>query len=121
MSELRVSLVRAGARESTHRVSGAVFHLGSADERAFGDATTSSFWRSSMKPFQALPVVRAGALADLDLGEDAVALACASHHARSEHTAVVSTMLAATGLDPDALICGPHRPVDEEAARALDA
>lgn len=121
MRALEVVLERGGTSESEHIVDGIVVHHGSGDVRVFGNPDVSSFWRSSMKPFQSLPAVNAKVLPDLGLGEEALALACASHHGTPAHTAVVDSMLAAMSLGADALACGAHRPVDEESARALDA
>lgn len=78
------------------------------------------FWRSSMKPFQALPSVRAGVFDALGLGTDALAIACSSHYGASRHVDTVRAVLAASGVDQHALACGPHRPFDEASARAMD-
>jgi len=121
MRAIHVVLRRGETPESSHRVDGMVVHHGSGDARVFGDASVVSFWRSSMKPFQALPVVNAMVLTDLGLGEEALALACASHHGTPAHTQVVASVLSAMSLTEDALACGAARPADAEAARTLDA
>ena len=121
MRSIRVVLERGGTPESVHLVDGVVLHHGSKDARVFGDASVSAFWRSSMKPFQALPLVNAMVLRDLGLGKEALALSCASHHGTPTHTKIVASMLAALELSEAALVCGAHRPLDEESARDLDA
>lgn len=70
------------------------------------------FPRSSLKPFQALAALRAGA----DLHGEALALACASHAGTPEHVGVADGMLAAAGLDRSALQNTPDLPLDEAAA-----
>ena len=50
-----------------------------------GDPGLVAFMRSSAKPFQALPFVRARP----DLGDEEIAIACASHLARPEQVAAV--------------------------------
>ncbi len=110
-----------GATESTHVVHGVVLEGPDGSAHAFGEADLTSFWRSSMKPFQALPMVEQGLFDRLGLDERAIAVACASHHGTPAHLEVVESILAAAGVAADALACGPHRPIDEEAARELDA
>lgn len=131
MNPIRVDLVREGTTESTHLVAGVV--VGSAPDgrpralpdlggggRSFGNAELRAFWRSSMKPFQILPVVRAGTLDRLGLGPEVLALACGSHHGMRRQVALVRSVLAAAGLGEEALACGPHRPLDPDAARRLE-
>jgi L-asparaginase II len=73
-----------------------------------------------MKPFQAIPLVRERVLASLGLGDVELAVACASHHGMPLHVDAVRRILRAVGAGEDDLACGPHRPVDEDAALALD-
>ncbi|MFV1986164.1 MAG: asparaginase [Gemmatimonadota bacterium] len=120
MNPLRICLERAGEIESVHEVHAVVVSRGeAADVR--GDADRRAFWRSSMKPFQAIPVVRGGVLEGLGLGEVELAVVCASHHGLPVHIDAVGRILAAAGASEGDLACGPHRPLDEDAARALDA
>ena len=131
MNPIRVDLVREGTTESSHLVAGVV--VGSArdgrqraladlggGERSFGNPRLRAFWRSSMKPFQVLPVVRAGTLERLGLGPEVLALACGSHHGMRRHVALVRSVLEAAGLGEEVLACGPHRPFDPGAARRLE-
>lgn len=120
MNLIRVDLDRAGTPESTHLVAGVVWDSSSRRSRSFGDSGLPAFWRSSMKPFQALPVARSGALERLGLGTEALALACASHHGTRRHVEIARSVLGAVGLDEAALVCGPHRPFDPDAASRLD-
>lgn len=85
----------------------------------FGDPGTASFWRSALKPFQALPVVEDGAAAAFGFGPEELALASASHGGREEHVGRVRAMLSAIGVGIDALRCGPHPPYDDETAQAI--
>lgn len=85
----------------------------------FGDPAASSFWRSALKPFQALPIVDDGVADAFDYGPEHLAVTCASHGGRPEHLARVEHILAAIGRSPEDLHCGPHTPYDEEAAQTL--
>ena len=120
VNSIEVVLERGGVSESSHVVDGVVHEIPSGETRVFGDGTAVPFWRSSMKPFQAIPVVTDGALDSLGLGDEALALGCASHHGTPRHVQIVESVLKALGLAQSALACGPHRPVDEAAARTLD-
>ena len=121
MEPIRVTVDRAGTRESSHLVYGIVHEAGSPGRRrTFGDPQLTAFWRSSMKPLQILPVVRDGVFGRLGLGAEALALACASHHGTPRHLQVVQSVIDAAGLTPDMFVCGPHRPFDDGAARGMD-
>ena len=71
-------------------------------EVAAGDPDLVTFFRSSAKPIQALPVVRARP----DLDDQQVALLCASHRATPEQLAVVRRILADAPATEDDLECG---------------
>lgn len=120
MSAVTVRVTRGDAEESVHEAHALVLGLEPGVEHRFGDPELRSFWRSSMKPFQALPVVADGAAERFGFGEREIALCCASHHGTPEHVEIVAGMLDAIGLDGSALACGPHRPASERAARAVD-
>jgi len=111
--------VRGDEIESSHRVHGVVVGLEDGEVRC-GEPDLLAYWRSSAKPFQALPVLEEGAADRFDFGGADLALCCASHAGTPEHVRRVRDMLERIGLSPSDLACGPHRPYDEEAARALD-
>lgn len=77
------------------------------------------YYRSAMKPVQAIPFVLSGAAEACGCGERGIALACASHSGEPEHVRVVQAMLAAGGLAPRCLKCGAHPPYAPRAAAAL--
>lgn len=85
----------------------------------FGDPAGSAFWRSALKPFQALPVVEDGAAEAFGFGAEQLAIACASHGGRPEHVGRVREMMRALGIDERDLHCGPHAPYDEPTALAI--
>lgn len=120
---LLVEVTRSAVVESNHRGALAVVEArgGGRLLAAVGDPWSIAYLRSAAKPFQALPTVAAGALEHFGLGDQELALMCASHHGTPEHVAVVQGILDRIGLDVGALRCGVHWPIDEEAARALAA
>jgi L-asparaginase II len=102
-------VVRSGFVESVHH---GVVAATDADGRvvlARGDVDAPVFPRSSNKPLQAAAMVRAG----LDLDDDLLALACASHSGEPYHLEGVLRMLAGAGLDESALQNTPDRPIDQ--------
>jgi L-asparaginase II len=103
-----------------HEVHGVVVGLEGGIEQRFGDPDRAAFWRSSMKPFQTLPLLVDGAADHFAFTPEELALCSASHHGTVDHVGRVADLLGRIGLDADALACGPHRPFDEEAARALE-
>lgn len=77
-----------------------------------------AYYRSSAKPFQAVPLIESGAADAFGLTDRELALCCASHAAEPHHQAEVLEMLRKIGLDERALQCGAPLPSDRaEAAR----
>ena len=107
----RVESTRGDLVESLHAVSLAVTDPSGALIASAGDPELVTFWRSAAKPFQALPMVADGAADAFGLGDDAIALACASHSSEPEQVALARRMLAAIGCNEADLACGPHTPL----------
>jgi L-asparaginase II len=115
-----VAEIRRGSLvESRHRGSIAVVDADGSIVLALGSVDTLVYPRSAVKAMQALVLVESGAADRFGLGEEALALACASHGGEPGHVAVVERMLAAAGLDPSALACGVHWPSHAPSAQAL--
>jgi L-asparaginase II len=86
-----------------------------------GDPARPTYPRSSVKAFQALPLLAGGAAERFGLGGEALALACASHVGTPLHTGVAAAMLARAGCDAGCLECGVQWPSSNSASRALTA
>src|ERR1700679_4017879 len=114
-----VEVTRGAQVESRHRGAGAVVDADGRIVFAFGDVERPVFPRSAVKALQALPLIESGAADAYGLGEEATALACASHSGEPAHLALAGAMLAAAGANVSALACGAHWPLGAEAARAL--
>jgi len=110
---------RGQETESVHQVHGVIVGLEPGREVRFGDPELLSYWRSAMKPFQALPIVADGAAARFDFEPPDIALCCASHHGTIMHVERVTMMLRRLGLEESALECGPHPPFNDIAANQL--
>jgi L-asparaginase II len=98
-----VEVSRNGVVEARHRVH-AVAVRGGKIVASAGDPQLVCFMRSSSKPFQALPLVRARD----DLAEDEIAIACASHHDTADQVAAARKLLAHAGATEDDLELGPQ-------------
>jgi L-asparaginase II len=97
-----VEVTRGAIVEARHVVHAVAVRDGRI-ELAAGDPDLVTFLRSSAKPLQALPVVRACP----ELDDEELALACASHLAAPEQLAVVRRILADAPAREDELECGP--------------
>ena len=103
MDPISVAVERGGLVEAEHRVHAVRVRDGEVVE-AWGDPGLVTFMRSAAKPFQALLLVRAR----VDLSEEELAIACASHGAAPAQLAAVEALLARSGSTEDDLECGPE-------------
>jgi L-asparaginase II len=71
-----------------------------------GDVEHPIYPRSAVKMLQALTLVEAGGADAFELGDQELALACASHSGEPFHVEAVRAWLARIGLDENALACG---------------
>ena len=111
---------RGGIVESVHH--GVVVAVDASGEvvASAGDPETITFFRSSAKPFQAIPVIESGAADAFGLTPAELALCCASHEGSPEHQRQVEAMLAKIGMSAADLQCGCVFPGNEaEAARVI--
>jgi len=107
-------VVRGDLVESVHLGHLVVLAPDGSVRLALGDPQVTVLARSSLKPLQAVGMLRAG----LDLDGPHLALACASHDGTPEHLRVVRETLLGAGLDESALDNTPDLPLDAEAAFA---
>ena len=101
MEPIVVEVTRGEVVEARHVVHAVAVRDGRIELSA-GDASLVTYLRSSAKPIQALPVVRARP----DLDDEEIVLACASHLAAPEQLAVVRRLLADAPATEDELECG---------------
>jgi len=100
---IEVVVVRGQVIEARHRAHVVATQGGRAVLEA-GDISLVTHFRSSAKPLQALPLVRLRP----DLGDEEIAIACASHLARSEQIDAVRRLLKAAPADESELETGPE-------------
>ena len=102
-----VEVVRGDVVEARHRVHAVGVLEGEIVESA-GDPRLVAFFRSSAKPIQVLPVVRARP----DLTDEEIAIASASHLHRPDQLEPVRTLLAKAGATEADLECGGAAPLE---------
>jgi L-asparaginase II len=112
---ITVAVRRGGTVESRHRVHAVAVQDGTVVAEA-GDGGLVTFMRSVAKPIQAVPLNRALP----ELGEEELAIACASHLARPEQLAAVRALLARAPAGEDELECGaagePPEPINHNCS-----
>jgi L-asparaginase II len=114
-----VEVWRGALVESRHRGALAVVDADGRTVLALGDVGSPVYPRSAVKALQALVLVESGAAERFGLGDEELALACASHGGELGHVATAVRMLSAAGLDAAALQCGAHWPSHAASAREL--
>jgi len=90
-------------------------------DRVAGQSDLCTFFRSSAKPFQAMPLVDDGVVERFGVPAVELALCCASHSGEPAHISGVQSLLARIGASEHDLECGAHAPYNSVAAAALAA
>ncbi len=103
MDAISIEVLRGDVVEARHRVHAVAVSGGEVVQSA-GDPALVTFFRSSAKPIQALPIVRARP----DLSDAEIAIASASHLHRPDQLAPVRSLLAKADANEDDLECGPE-------------
>ncbi len=103
MDRITVVSLRGGHEEARHHVHAVAVADGNV-VAACGDPALVTFFRSSAKPLQALPIVRARP----DLDDAEIAIACASHLHRPDQLEPVQRLLTKADATEDDLECGPE-------------
>src|SRR5690242_18702750 len=108
-------VVRSGVVESRHHGSLVLLDAAGDAELVLGDGDIAVLPRSSLKPLQAVGMLRAG----LGLTGAPLALACASHSGEPVHVELCRSVLAGAGLDESALGNPPALPLGVGAMEDL--
>jgi L-asparaginase II len=110
-------LERSGMIESRHLGAAVVLAPDGSERRRLGNPDALIYPRSTLKPMQAITVLRSG----VTLTAEQLVLASASHTGSQRHQDVVASTLAGYGLSVDDLRCPPDWPGDPDARQAADA
>ncbi len=103
MDAFRVTVRRGSVIEAVHRVHAVAVEGGRVVQSA-GNTELVTFFRSSSKPIQALPLARERD----DITDVELAIACASHRAGEAQLAAAASLLAKAPATEDDLQCGPQ-------------
>ena len=114
-----VEVTRGDRVESVHRGSIVVSDAKGRIVWSCGEGDKPVFPRSAVKSIQALPLLESGIAERLQLNDEEIALAVASHSGEPDHARVAQRMLVKAGRDASCLECGAHWPMGEAATRAL--
>src|SRR5262245_6100775 len=114
-------VLRGDRVESAHRGSVAVVDESGNLVASAGDPASPIYLRAAAKPFQAMAPLEAGGEKAFRLGNDEIALTCASHGGEPRHVRVAARLLGKGGFTVADLACGAHAPMDEASARRLTA
>lgn len=114
-----IQVFRGNYIESTHDIHIAVVTAAGELLAYYGDPHRLTFARSSMKPFQALPVVESGATETYGISAKELSLFCASHNGEPFHRESVANVLNKLELKEGHLQCGTHIPRDIDSYNKL--
>ncbi len=108
-------IVRNGFVEGRHYGSVVALAADGSLDWSVGDVASTMLPRSCNKPLQAVGMLRAG----LQLDDELLALACASHSGEPFHVDGVRRILAGAGLTESVLQTPPDWPLDETSKEAV--
>ncbi len=108
---MRLARVRSGLAESYDDVAAIAIDGDGTVLYSSGAIGQPIFYRSAIKPFQAIAAARTG----LELPPSHLAVSCASHGGYPVHLAIVDQILSDHGLTRDALATTPGRPLSHDA------
>lgn len=119
MPEILANVYRGSEIESVHF--GNIAVCNSKGEILFskGDPKLKTYFRSSAKPFQILPLIRTGAYQKYNFSLSELAVMCASHSGESFHTETVQKILKKIGLGIENLKCGVHAPEHKPTTKEM--
>ena len=97
-SPVVIEVTRGPVVESRHEGIAAVVKADGTVVGSWGDIDAVILPRSANKPIQAMAFVESGAVERFGLGDEHVALSCASHSGETRHVETVRAWLATVGL-----------------------
>jgi len=112
---LLAEVCRGDSVESVHYGAVAVADNNGRLQYHAGDPEPAIFSRSTLKPFQALPLIAHPQFDSLDFDSADIAMTCASHSGETFHVDRVRSLLERCGYSQADLACGTHAPFYHEA------
>jgi L-asparaginase II len=118
-SPVVIEITRGPVVESRHEGIAAVVKPDGTVVASWGEIDTPILPRSANKPIQAMAFVESGAVERFGLGNEHIALSCASHNGEPRHVETVRAWLTKVGLGESDLECGTHAPRLQMSIEAL--
>ncbi|CAN5922038.1 asparaginase [soil metagenome] len=109
-SAVVIEVTRGPLVESRHEGIAAIMKADGSVVASWGDVDTAILPRSANKPIQAMAFVESGAIERFGLGNEHIALSCASHSGETRHVETVRAWLEKVRLGEGDLECGTHAP-----------
>jgi L-asparaginase II len=109
-SPVVIEVTRGPVVESRHEGIAAVVKADGTVVASWGDIDAAILPRSANKPIQAMAFVESGAVEKFGLGNEHIAMSCASHNGETRHVETVRAWLNRIGLGEGDLECGAHAP-----------
>ena len=107
-SQIMCEIWRGSYLESVHTGIAVICDKDGEISHQWGNPNALILPRSSAKMMQAIPLIISGAEKKFSIGEDLLALACASHNAAEIHLSRVLGWLSHLGFSETDLRCGPQ-------------
>lgn len=114
-----VEVTRGGIVESIHYGTFCVVDRGGKVLAQAGNPELLTYPRSSLKPFQVLPLLEQGGVAAYGLSTEEIAIMCGSHAGTALHQSVLEGLHRKIGITEADLACGIHWPSDAETRTAM--
>jgi L-asparaginase II len=118
-SPVVIEVTRGPVVESRHEGIAVVIRPDGTVVESWGDIDARILPRSANKPIQAMAFIESGAVEKWGLGDEHIALSCASHSGETRHVTTVRAWLKKMGLSEDDLECGTHAPRLQASIEAL--
>lgn len=109
--EPAVTVFRGDGVEAVHHIAVAVVNNEGHLTHYVGDPSFNVMTRSSIKPFQLMPLFISGAADHFGFSNEQLSIMCGSHNGTDIHREIVKSNLKLAGNSPDDLRCGSHWPV----------
>jgi L-asparaginase II len=103
--------LRDGRTQAVHNGHAVLLDRDGHIDHQWGHGDEKAYWRSALKPLQAIPFLETGAFESLGLDERHLAIACASHNGEKVHVELARGLLKAAGQREADLACGAHEPM----------
>lgn len=105
---------RGGSLENTHQ--GIICVVNDKKEVIYekGNIEDHVYYRSAMKPIQAIPVFLANVIEKYNLTKEEAALFTASQRGEKYHQAALESLMEKLGLTEEHLVCGASYPLNDE-------